>query len=702
MNSLISSEDLLKALPTIRPEAVEAEWQRREDLRRRQISDLSLESSKARCASLVGFIREAWHVVEPGNDYAHGWHIDAIADHLTAVTPGQITRLLINIPPGTMKSLLCSVLWPAWEWGPAAMPYLRYFTTSYKDTYVERDARRMRDLVMSEWYQDRWGDSVQLTRTGEASFENTATGWREGVPFKSMTGGRGHRVIIDDPHSTESAESDADRAKAIRTFRESVPTRLVEPKTSAIVVIMQRLHQSDIAGVAIDLHLGYEHLMLPMEFEPDRRCMTSIGFKDPRTYDGELLFPERFPREVVERDKKAMGSFATAGQFQQRPALREGGLFKRAWFKIVKAVPAGTREVRYWDLAATAEQLSATAAYTVGLKLGKQPSGRLIVTDVNRLRAEGMGVRTMIRDTAKADGKIVEIGLPIDPGQAGKSQAQDMVLMLAGYVVHAIRETGDKITRAEPVAAQAEAGNLDLLEADWNEAFIEECCSFPASTFKDQVDALSGAFSRLIGNSVFNVPEQMISMEPTRILGLWPRASALVITRDTVSIVWGARNPATDTILVYDCMSVPRRDLAIHAEQIRTRGIWVPCVFDLEDDRTKEEGVRIAMHLAELGVDLNVAPLDEEAAADQITTLLATGRLRVFSSLTDWFVEYRRYGRDEKGELAGGNCGLMRATGLLASSAMTIAITENRAMSDSKGFDPVDYDRQTASSTTGY
>jgi predicted phage terminase large subunit-like protein len=681
---------------------VEAEWQRREDLRRRQISDLSLEASKARCATLVGFIREAWHVVEPGNDYVHGWHIDVIADHLTAVTYGKITRLLINIPPGTMKSLLCSVLWPAWEWGPAGMPYLRYLTTSYKDTYVERDARRMRDLVMSEWYQDRWGDAVQLTRTGETSFENSATGWREGVPFKSLTSGRGHRVIIDDPHSTESAESIADRAKATRIFRESVPTRLVEPKTSAIIVIMQRLHQADISGVAIDLHLGYEHLMLPMEFEPERRCVTSIGFKDPRTYDGELLFGERFPREVVERDKKVMGSFATAGQFQQRPTLREGGLFKRDWFRMVKAVPAGTRFVRYWDLAATAEQLSATAAYTVGLLLGKQPSGRLIVADVNRLRAEGMGVRTMIRDTAKADGKIVEIGLPIDPGQAGKSQAQDMVLMLAGYVVHAIRETGDKITRAEPIAAQAEAGNLDVLEADWNERFIEECCSFPASTFKDQVDALSGAFSRLIGNSVFNVPEQMIAMEPTRILGLWPRASALVITRDIVSIVWGARNPATDTIMVYDCLSVPRRDLALHAEAIRSRKAWIPCVFDLEDDRTKDEGLRIATHLAELGVDLNVAPLDEEAAVDQITTLLATSRLRVFSGLTDWFVEYRRYGRDDEGELAGEHCGLMRATGLLASSAMSIAITENRAMSDSKGFDPVDYERQTASNTTGY
>ena len=141
--------------------------------------------------SLVGFVREAWHVLEPNSAYAHGWHIEAICDHLEAITAGRLNRLLINVPPGMMKSLLVSVFWPAWEWGPRGLASLRYLASSYSENYVKRDSRRMRDLVASEWYQALWGDKVRLVRAGELSFANEATGFREGVPFPSLTGGVG-------------------------------------------------------------------------------------------------------------------------------------------------------------------------------------------------------------------------------------------------------------------------------------------------------------------------------------------------------------------------------------------------------------------------------------------------------------------------------------------------------------------------------
>lgn len=452
------------------------------------------------------FVREAWPILEPASPYVHGWHLDVMAEHLEAVSKGQIIRLCMNVPPGFTKSLLTSVMFNAWEWGPGGRPELRYLSTSYSERYVKRDTRKARDLIASDWYRSLW-PQVELVRTGETSFENSSKGTREGIPFASLTSGRGDRVMIDDPHSTETAESENERARTTRIFRESVPLRVNDAQASAIVIIMQRLHERDVAGVAKEL--GYECLVLPMEYEADRRCMTKLGRADRRTYEGELLFPERFSRESVERDKVIMGSYAVASQFQQRPVPREGGLFKRYWFgpeRFIGVAPQGTRWVRHWDLAATARR---SAAATCGVKLGKTPDGRYVVGHVARAQIEGAAVRRLISTVAATDGKDVQISLPQDPGQAGKAQAADFVAMLAGYVVKAAPETGSKETRAEPFAAQCEAGNVDLVRGQWNDAYLDELCLFPGGQFKDQVDASSGAFS------VFALEENLSTYDST-------------------------------------------------------------------------------------------------------------------------------------------------------------------------------------------
>ena len=445
-----------------------------------------------RCQRLAGFVREAWHVLEPNTPLVWGWHLDALCAHLEAISRGEFNLLLVNIPPGTMKSLIVSVFWPAWEWGPLNRPSLTYLTTAYKDEISTRDARKMRDLVASEWFQHLW-PHVVMTRLAETSSANAARGTRESMAFKNLTGGRGDRVIIDDPHSTESAESDLERATAIRVFRESVPSRINDPKTSAIVVIMQRLNEGDVSGTILKLGLPYVHLNLPMEFEADNRCTTRIGFTDPRTFDGELLFPERFPPEWIKQQKDVVGPYAWAGQYQQRPVPRSGGMFKRENFRIVNAAPFGTVWVRYWDLAGTA---GGTGARTAGLKLGKSPDGAFYIGHVVTDRLEGAAVRRLMLATAELDGTSCEIGFSQDPGQAGKTQAADIVAMLAGYKAAAHIETGSKITRAEPASSQSEAGNIYLVRGDWNQAFLDEACVFPNAPLKDQVDALSGAFGR--------------------------------------------------------------------------------------------------------------------------------------------------------------------------------------------------------------
>ena len=454
--------------------------------------------------SLKGFIKAAWHVVEPGRPFSDGWHIDAVCDHLEAVTSGEIPRLLINIPPGFMKSLTTNVLWPAWEWGPKNLPHKRYVSGSYSETLTVRDNRRTRMLIRDQWYQDLWGERFEMSsdQDSKIKFENNKRGFKLATSVRGVgTGERGDTVIVDDPHNVKDGESDAYREEAILWFTETLPTRMNDPRKSAIVVIMQRIHENDVSGHIIANDLGYVHLMLPMEFEPERRCHTIIGFKDPRIHDGELLWPDRFTPEVIARDKKVMGEYAVAGQFQQRPTPRGGGMFQRQWFTKVNAneVPRGGKIIRAWDLAATeASKARSGTAYTVGLKM-IMVDEQYYIADVRRGRWGEKEVDDQLLDCAKEDGYRVRISLPQDPGQAGKVQAKRFVKLLKGFDVRTSPETGSKEVRATALSAQAEAGNVFLVRGFWNEAFLNEICSFPMAAIKDQVDAASRAFGDLIG-----------------------------------------------------------------------------------------------------------------------------------------------------------------------------------------------------------
>ena len=297
--------------------------------------------------SLHAFIKRAWKIVEPGAKFIDNWHLEYICDHLMAITDGHemeggkpYNRLLINVPPGMMKSLIVNVFWPAWEWGPCNMPHLRYICAAHQQGLAIRDSTKMRRLVLSDWYQKHWGDRVQLTgdQNAKTKFENTATGFREALAAGSITGSRGDRVIIDDPHSVEGANSDAMRATTLEWFTEAVPTRLNNPRESAIVVIMQRLHEEDVSGVILErkgFAGTYDHICLPMRFEKWRKDNpTWLGYVDPRENDGDLLFPERFPEDVVDDLEGKLGPYATAGQHQQSPTPRGGGVIKDSWWKL--------------------------------------------------------------------------------------------------------------------------------------------------------------------------------------------------------------------------------------------------------------------------------------------------------------------------------------------------------------------------------
>lgn len=504
---------------------------------------------------LAGFSRQAWHVLEPATPLRWGWALDCMCDHLEAVSTGEITRLAMNVPPGTMKSLLTGVMFPAWEWGPRSSPEIRFLGTSHKEALATRDNMKCRRLIQSEWYQRRWPVKILSDQNMKTKFENDRTGFREAMAFGSMTGSRGDRVSLDDPLSADDANSEAELLSAQITFLEALPTR-VNNDESAIIVIMQRLAEVDTTGVILSRDLPYTQVVLPMRFEGERRCYTvvrptwqtdpvpvearhdktrgvwytsdddipeeraesvlsspriSVYAQDLREEDGELLFPERFPEEQVAELEKTLGSYASAGQLQQRPTPRGGGLFRREWFQQISALPSRVRAARGWDLAATAD---AEAAATAGVLMFKtvEATPRYIIADVKHARLSAAGVELLLKNTAEEDerrwGRGLRGSLPQDPGQAGKTQVKTLLTgPLAGRNYSASPETGDKLTRALPLSAQAEAGNVFYLAGPWVEGFLDEVENFPTGKFKDQVDAAARAFMVLTEQSTWYSPE---------------------------------------------------------------------------------------------------------------------------------------------------------------------------------------------------
>jgi predicted phage terminase large subunit-like protein len=250
-----------------------------------------------------------------------------------------------------------------------------------------------------------------------------------------------------------------------------------------------------LTGVLLARDLGFVHLMIPMEFEPARRSRTPIDWTDPRSYEGELMDPGRFPVAAVDRQKKA-GEYSWNGQYQQRPAPREGGMFKVGLIEVVEYCPDGGKTVSGWDFAGSKRK---TSPFSVRVKITRI-GGDYYIRHVVRRRTDPTELDRMVGQVAKDDGKTILQSLPQDPGQAGKAQKWALSEKLAGYVFKITPETGDKETRAEPFAAQVGAGRVKMVRGDWNSEYIEELRNFPAGSYKDQVDASSRAFAELIGD----------------------------------------------------------------------------------------------------------------------------------------------------------------------------------------------------------
>lgn len=322
---------------------------------------------------LMAFVRMCWPILEPEIPLIEGWVLDLLCDVLMAVTRGDLTRVCINVPPGSSKSSLLNVLWPAWEWGPCNRPSLRYLSISYSTAVPVRDNLRFTRLLKHPVYQRCWGDRVKLQRDGAEWVGNDKTGFKMVTSVGGgTTGFRGDRLLLDDISNPIDVESDIVRNTTNKFLREVMPDRLNSLDRSAIINLQQRTHQNDATGTIIEFGQGYEFVCVPMEFDPMRISRVVLArdedgepedvWVDPRSLDehgrqlkglsvnkrgepivipgspmdkaaGELCWPERFDPDSVAALKIEKGPYAWSSQYNQIPGVRGGAIIHRDWWK---------------------------------------------------------------------------------------------------------------------------------------------------------------------------------------------------------------------------------------------------------------------------------------------------------------------------------------------------------------------------------
>lgn len=456
--------------------------------------------------SLHAFVKQAWPIVEPGVAFVDNWHISGICLHLESVAAGKINKILINVPPGACKSLLTCVLWPAWVW--TTRPQTRFLFASYAADLSMRDSIRCRDVLLSDWYQERWPLKLQSDQNTKGLFENNSTGWRMATSVGGRaTGMHPDVVAVDDPINALEATSTVELQAVNEWWDGTMSTRGISRGVKQ-VGIMQRLHALDWSAHVLGKG-DWEHICLPMRFEKERMKPTSLGWTDPRTVEGELFWPGLFPEDKVINMETTMGIYHAAGQLQQRPSPRDGGMFRREWFKVLPYLPRCCRFLRFWDKAGSK---GGTGARTAGVLVGEYEDiavtgpmrMKYVVIDVVTGRWQAPEREAIIKQTAESDRALyghVDIWVEAEPGSGGKESAEGTVANLIGFNCKYEHPTGPKEVRADNVASQASVGRVAVMAAHWTNEFMVELEMFPVGKLKDVVDGLSGAFNKLCAPS---------------------------------------------------------------------------------------------------------------------------------------------------------------------------------------------------------
>ena len=473
------------------------------------------------------FVKQAWHVIEPSNPLVWNWTLDVLCDHVQALLLhelGGFQNLLSNVPPGSAKSTVVSVCTTPWMW--LREPGWRGIYASGSEVVTMRDSLKCRDILNSDWYKQTFNPAWTFAEDQNAKgyYVNSAKGFRRATTAGAkVTGERADGIFCDDPNDAQQAFSEAHLKAIIGWWDNAFANRLNSMEHGTRCLIQQRLNEQDLSGhvmasepdhwAKVIIRQEYER---PIAGDPDMEA-TPLGWKDPRTEPGTLMFPERFPRAVIDGELRRLGSYGFAGQHQQRVAPVSGGILKRHWWRywrpahldlppvsvrlpdgdvvMIEAIPLPEKmdeQIQSWDCAF---KDLADSDYVVGGVWGAIGADRFLL-DQRRDRLDMPKTVEAIRETTKkwpaARVKLVE-----DKAN-GPAVIQTLQHEIAGLI--AVNPEGGKIARAQAVPPQIESGNVYLphpVIASWVGLFIEEAASFPNGANDDQVDQMSQALHRL-------------------------------------------------------------------------------------------------------------------------------------------------------------------------------------------------------------
>ncbi|MEM4406551.1 MAG: phage terminase large subunit [Candidatus Methanomethylicaceae archaeon] len=411
------------------------------------------------------------------------YYIQYLCRELENVAEGRTSRLMVLMPPRHGKTALITVRFPVWLM--ERKQGLRVIVAAYNQTLANKFSRISRRIA-----QMRLG--LNETRKAVEEWETKTGCWYRAVGVGGgITGMGADLIVVDDPvKSREEAQSTTYRERLWDWYTNDLYTRL-EPEGS-VILVMTRWHEDDLAGRILKSSTGnsWKVVRLPALAEENDPLKRAVG---------EPLNPLRYSAESLSEIRDVLGSWAFEALYQQHPVPIEGGLFRREWFsKFVRVSPSQVEDrVRYWDKAATAGE----GDYTVGVRMSKA-EGLYYIEDVTRGRWSPGERDRIIRQCAETDPPGTKIWIEQEPGSSGIDSVQSLIRLLEGFSAHADRVTGSKHVRAEPFAAQAEAGNVVLVQGYWNSSFLDELLVFPNGKHDDQVDAASGAFSKLARSQI--------------------------------------------------------------------------------------------------------------------------------------------------------------------------------------------------------